>query len=72
MFDSCDSSDGRSYNNYVFSKIPLTEDLMELYCKRISARFNACMVHEDIPTDLLPILYYDGDSDWVLLATKKH
>lgn len=72
MFDSCDSSDGRSYNNYVFSKIPLTEDMMELYCKRISARFNACMVNEDIPTDLLPILYYDGDSDWVLLATKKH
>ena len=68
MFDSSDASDGRSYNNYVFSKKPLTEDMMEQYCKEISSDFNACMVHEHIPKSLLPILYYDGDSDNVLLA----
>lgn len=71
MFDSSDASDGRSYNNYVFAKTPLVDKMMELYCCRIDTHFNFCMVHEDIPVDLLPILYYDGDSDCVLLATAK-
>ena len=70
-FDSSDASDGRCYNNYVFSKTPLTEEMMEDYCSRIKASFDSCMVHENIPADLLPILYYDGDSDCVLLATAK-
>ena len=71
VFDSSDGGDDRSYNNYVFSRTPLTEDLMEQYCKRINSNFNACMVHEDIPVELLPILYYNGDSDWVILASAK-
>ena len=70
-FDSSDASDGRSYNNYVFSRTPLTENLMEQYCKRINSNIDACMVHEDIPAELLPILYYNGDSDWVILASEK-
>ncbi len=71
VFDSYDASDGRSYNNYVFSKQPLTEEMMELYCKETDSNFNACMVNENIPAHLLPILYYNGDSDYVLLATAK-
>lgn len=71
VFDSYDASDGRSYNNYVFSKQPLTEEMMELYCKETDSNFNACMVNEHIPAHLLPILYYNGDSDYVLLATAK-
>ena len=71
VFNSSDACDGRSYNNYVFSNLPLTENMMEEYCKRVDSNFNACMVHEDIPADLLPILYYNGDSDYVLLATAK-
>ena len=71
MFDSSDASDGRSYNNYVFSRIPLTENMMEQYCKRINSNIDACMVHEDIPVELLPILYYNGDSDWMILASAK-
>lgn len=70
-FDSSDACDGRCYNNYVFSKSSLTEEMMEDYCSRIKAPFDSCMVHENIPADLLPILYYDGDSDCVLLATAK-
>ena len=70
-FDSYDSSDDRSYNNYVFSKKPFTEELMERYCKEIDINSNFCMVHENIPEEFLPILYYDGDSDCVLLATAK-
>lgn len=71
MFDSSDASDGRSYNNYVFSKTPLVEEMMEIYCSQIGAHFDFCMVHEYIPEILLPVLYYDGDSDCVLLATAK-
>lgn len=70
-FDSFDDADGRSYDNYIFSKQPLTEAMMDRYCKEVSANFNACMVHEYIPQDLLPILYYNGDSDYILLASAK-
>ena len=70
-FDSFDDSDDRSYNNYVISKEPLTEEKMDEYCNRISASWNACMVHEYIPEELLPVLYWDGSSDNVLLATAK-
>jgi hypothetical protein len=69
-FDSYDACDGRSYDNYVFAKKPLNEAVMENYCK-ISAKYNFCMVHENIPEDLLPILYYGGEGDSVLLATAK-
>jgi hypothetical protein len=70
-FDSFDDCDNRSYNNYFISKEPLTEEKMDEYCNRIDTLGNACMVHEFIPEELLPVLYWDGDSDNVLLATKK-
>ena len=70
-FDSYDASDSRCYNNYVFSKQPLTGLKMDQYCEQVSANFNFCMVHEYIPEELLPVLYWDGDDDYVLLATAK-
>ena len=33
--------------------------------------FNYCMVHENIPEENLPILYYKGDGKYMLLATKR-
>ena len=70
-FDSSDASDGRSYNNYVFSMQPLTGTKMDQYYEQVSARSNFCMVHEYIPEEFLPILYWDGDSNHVLLASAK-
>lgn len=70
-FDSYDACDGRSYDNYVFSKVPLTETMMDAYCAQIKTYSNFCMVHEEIPVDLLPVLYYEGEGDSVLLATKR-
>ena len=70
-FDSYDDSDCRSYNNYVISKEPLTEEKMDEYSNKISSNFDYCMVHEYIPEEFLPILYWNGDSDYVLLATAK-
>ena len=71
IFDSFDASDDRKYNNYVFSRQPLTEEKMEQYFKTVSSHMDFCMVHEEIPKEFLPILYYNGDSDYVLLATEK-
>ncbi len=70
-FDSCDSGDGRSYNNYVFSDRPISKDFLWLYTRYVNSNNCACMVHEFIPTALLPILYWDGNSSYMLLATKK-
>ena len=70
-FDSSDALDNRSFKNYVFSKSPLTAEMMDYYCKKIGTRGNACMVHENIPKALLPLLYYNGDSNYVLLASSK-
>ena len=70
-FDSSDDCDCRSYNNYVISKEPLTEEIMDEYCNKISSHFDNCMVHEYIPKEFLPIVYWNGDSDYILLATAK-
>ena len=70
-FDSYDASDDRRYNNYVFSRNPLTVERMEQYFNKVSPHMNFCMVHENIPGEFLPILYYNGCSDYILLATDK-
>lgn len=69
-FDSYDYSDTRCYENYIFALEPITEQLILQYAK-IELESNYCMVHEDIPTKLLPILYYVGDGPYMVLATQK-
>ena len=69
-FDSYDYSDTRCYENYIFAHEPITEQLVQKYTK-IGVESNYCMVHENIPTELLPILYYVGDGPYMVLATKK-
>jgi len=71
IFDSYDASDNRKYNNYVFSRNPLTEERMEQYFNKVSSHMDFCMVHEKIPEEFLPILYYNGSSDYILLAVDK-
>ena len=71
IFDSFDASDNRKFNNYVFSRDLLTEERMEQYFKKVSSHIDFCMVHEEIPDEFLPILYYNGSSDYILLATRK-
>lgn len=69
-FDSFDSCDDRSYDNFAFSKAPLSAD--EYQARRnLPIGINYCMVTEKIPQHCLPILYYVGDFDYMLLATAK-
>lgn len=66
-FDSYDSCDNRTYQNYIFRTAPITEDNMKEVFK-IPHNFNFCMVHEHIPKERLPILYYSGEGEYMLLA----
>lgn len=69
-FDSYDSADNRYYQNFIFRSEPVKdEDMKEAF--RMDRLGNFCMVHERIPEELLPILYYRGEGDYMLLATKK-
>lgn len=70
MFDSYDAGDGRYYQNFIFRNHPLTPNDMQVVAD-LRGPLNECRVHEFIPHHLLPILYYDGDSDSVLLATER-
>lgn len=70
IFDSYDVGDDRTYQNYVFTNEPIDDEkLKEIAEKRHN--YDYCMVHENIPEHLLPILYYRGDGDYMILAQKK-
>ncbi len=70
QFDSYDCDDNRTYQNYIFRREPITADeLKKAFLIPHDSNFR--MVHEDIPENLLPVLYYKGDGDYMLLATSK-
>lgn len=86
QFDSFDACDNRTYQNYIFREIscsttPKPNRIPDYFeanhhhmCRSVLPkhdRFPHCMVHEDIPSELLPILYYPGDGRFFLLATPK-
>lgn len=70
IFDSYDLGDDRTYQNYIFKKDKISRQDMETAFS-VCHQGDFCMVHEQIPTSLLPILYYKGDGNYMLLATKK-
>ena len=70
IFDSYDIGDNRTYQNYLFTINQLrNEDMDKL--SNMRRRTNYCLVHEYISEDLLPILYYQGDGNYMILASKK-
>lgn len=68
-FDS-DDNDSRSYQNYVVWQIPISNTVIKELAN-VENNFNCCRVHEKTPAKLLPIIYYDGDSGFMLLAKRK-
>ena len=68
-FDSYDLADDRTYQNYIFRPTPITEANMKDAFRTFHG-FNFCMIHENIPEENLPILYYKGDGQYMLLASK--
>lgn len=69
-FDSYDyATEKRTYQNYIFKKTPITkEDIVEL--QKLPRETNCCIVTDKIPEELLPVLYYVGEGETMLLATK--
>ena len=70
IFDSWDACDDRTYQNYIFSSSPLDENIMQ-EAAHTPHGINFCMVHEKLPQEKLPILYYKGEGKQMLLATRK-
>ncbi len=70
VFDSSDLCDDRTYQNYIFRTVPITEENMKEAFSTFHG-FNFCMVHESIPEENLPILYFSGEGKYMLLATKR-
>lgn len=69
-FDSSDACDDRSYDNYIIRKRKITNtDMNRLF--KVPSCSNAMRIHETIPTELLPVLYYGGSEDYMLLASCK-
>ena len=71
ILDHYDLGDDRTYQNYFFRNHLIKKSDLLTAMDRISCYFNFCMVHELIPEELLPILYYRGDGNHMLLATSK-
>lgn len=69
-FDSSDWSDDRSYQNYIIRTAPIRKkEMLELL--KVETLGNSLRVHEHLPQHLLPVLYYEGDGRYALLATAK-
>ncbi len=62
----------RSYQNYFFSTMPFTpERLSEIY-KVCNEKSNFALVNEDMPVDIAPAVYFDGDYGNLVVATTAH
>ncbi len=70
IFDSSDLKDRRTFRNFIFRDSPICEtDMRDALA--IQHECNFCMVHEYIPNEMLPVLYYRGDGDYMLLAANQ-
>lgn len=70
-FDIYDSCDDREYQN-LFFRLGGTftdEDMNRL--AKMPCTGNSCRVHEHIPAEFLPVLYYEGTGQYMMLATPK-
>ena len=69
-FDFEDSvNENRSYSNYIFRNRPLTQDDMRRLSELPSAS-TECRITDDVPQDMLPLLYYFGEGNEMLLKAK--
>lgn len=68
-FDSSDSLyENRTYQNYIFRNRPITpEDLQNLH--KLPIKDNHSRLSEKVPSDMLPMVYYNGDDDTMLVLT---
>lgn len=71
IFDYFDIGDDRTFQNYIFSRDSLSEVVMRKVYDTTPKDANTQMVHERIPEENLPILWYQGDGRYMILASAK-
>lgn len=70
-FDACDRAfENRTYQNYLFTSEPIDEDKLTKILD-MGYGSNYRMVREGIPGEMLPLLYYEGEGNYMLLAQNK-
>ncbi len=70
VFDCYDACDNRCYRNFIFRKRKeITSKDIEDTFRYVKFKNDFCMVHEEIYASYLPILYYRGDGNYMLLAS---
>lgn len=69
-FDSYDFADNRTYDNYLIRDHAITaQELSDV--ARLQGAHNSNRVTEHIVVSCLPLVYYDGSGDTILVATEK-
>ncbi len=68
-FDAEDyANENRTYQNFVLRQRPITQDDMKTLSE-LPSKGNECRISESMPAEVLPLLYYVGEGDTMLLAT---
>ena len=71
-FDIYDSAEeNRFFNNFIFHKGPVSEQLIADYLLKIPHSVNYCMATIKAPSEFLPIVYYADGSPTVLVCEVK-
>ncbi len=70
-FDSSDYAyETRTYQNYLIRNRPITDADMQKI-KNLPAIGNFEKINEQMPLDVLPMVYYSGDGGFMLVATRR-
>ena len=68
-FDSDDFMyENRTYQNYIFRSRPITQSDMKALSELPSGS-NECRITENLPQEIIPLVYYAGDGDTMLVVT---
>jgi hypothetical protein len=69
-FDIYDSiNENRFYQNFFFSKKAFTAETV-LKISKLPTYSNCCLCTEHIPEELLPMIYYCGEGEVLIMASK--
>lgn len=67
-FDFEDSLyENRTYQNFIFRSRPITQDDMRKLSELPSGG-NQCRISDNVPSEMLPMIYYVGDGDTMIVA----
>lgn len=68
-FDADDyANEDRTYQNYILRKRPITQDDMKALSE-LPSRGNGCRLSERLPAEVLPLVYYEGEGNTMLVVT---